>query len=198
MEWIRIFGARLLGIFRRRQLDGDLDAELRAHLEMLTEENIHRGMSPADARYAARRAFGGVEQAKELYREQRTIPFLDAPLQDLRFALRAWGKRPGFALVAILTLALGIGSPTAVFSAVDRILFRSLPYPHDERLVSLGMMATLDTNEFVLSADWFDWRAADTPFESMATFTPGSEACDLADDSPLRLQCVAVEATFLK
>src|SRR2546430_4463960 len=153
MEWVRIFGARLLGIFRRRQLDGDLDAELRAHLEMLTEENIHRGMSPADARYAARRAFGGVEQAKELYREQRTIPFLDAPLQDLRFALRAWGKRPGLALVAILTLALGIVSTTAAFSVVDRILFRSLPYPHDERLVSFGDKAPFEANEFVLGPD---------------------------------------------
>lgn len=118
--------------------------------------------------------------------------------QDVRYAIRGFLRMPAFTLAALLALTLGIGSTTAVFSAVDRILFRSLPYPHDERLVSLGMMAPLDTNEFVLSADWFDWRAADTPFESMATFTPGSAACDLTDDSPIRLQCVAVEATFLR
>jgi len=197
MEWIRIFGARLLGIFRRRQLDGDLDAELRAHLEMLTEENIHRGMSPADARYAARRAFGGVEQAKELYREQRTIPFLDALLQDLRFALRALGKRPGFALVAILTLALGIGSTTAVFSVVDRILFRSLPYPHDERLVSFGDKAPFEANEFVLGPDYVDWKKAQTPFESVTSFVPGGADCDLTERNPVRLKCALVESTFL-
>src|SRR5881397_3648534 len=169
MEWVRIFGARLLGIFRRRQLDGDLDAELRAHLEMLTEENIHRGMSPADARYAARCAFGGVEQAKELYREQRTIPFLDALLQDLRFALRALGKRPGFALVAILTLALGIGSTTAVFSVVDRILFRSLPYPHEDRLVSFGLLAPIERDEFMLGSGYVDFRKEPGPFETVTS-----------------------------
>src|SRR2546430_17621663 len=83
MEWLRVFGARLRGLFRRRYLDGDLDAELRAHLEMLVEENIRRGMSPIAARYAARREFGGLEQSKELHREQRSIPFLDALLQEI-------------------------------------------------------------------------------------------------------------------
>jgi len=197
MEWLRILWARLRGLFRKRQLDGELEAELRAHLEMLTEKNIRRGMSPADARYAARREFGGVEQAKELHREQRSIPFLDALVQDLRFALRALGKRPGFALVAILTLALGIGSTTAVFSVVDRILFRSLPYPHDERLVSFGDTAPFEANEFVLGPDYVDWKKAQTPFESVTSLVPGGADCDLTERSPVRLKCALVESTFL-
>jgi putative ABC transport system permease protein len=123
---------------------------------------------------------------------------IETVVQDVRYAIRGFIRMPAFTLAALLALTLGIGSTTAVFSAVDRILFRSLPYPQDERLVSLGMMAPLDTNEFVLSADWFDWRVAATPFEAMATITPGTEACDLAEDNPIRLQCVAVEATFLK
>jgi predicted permease len=197
MEWLRVFGARLRGLFRKRYLDGDLDAELRAHLEMLVEENIRRGMSPVEARYAARREFGGVEQSKELHREQRSIPFLDALLQDLRFALRGLRNRPGFALVAILTLSLGIGSTTAVFSVVDRLLFRSLPYPHDEELVSFGDKAPFEANEFVLGPDYVDWKKGQTPFESVTSFVPGGADCDLTEKNPVRLKCAFVESTFL-
>ena len=197
MGRLRIFGARMRGLFRKRQLDGDLDAELRAHLEMLTEENIRRGMSPVEARYAARREFGGVEQSKELHREQRSIPFLDALFQDLRFALRGLRNRPGFALVAILTLSLGIGSTTAVFSVVDRILFRSLPYPHDEELVSFGDKAPFEANEFVLGPDYVDWKKGQTPFLSVTSFVPGGADCDLTEKNPVRLKCALVESTFL-
>src|SRR5712692_3447563 len=196
MEWLRIYSARLRGLFRKQQLDGELDAEVRAHLEMLTEENIRRGMSPVEARYAARREFGGIEQAKELYREQGSIQILDALLQDMRFALRGLGKRPGFAIVAILTLALGIGSTTAVFSVVDRILFRSLPYPHDDRLVSFGDKAPFEANEFVLGPDYVDWKKAQTPFGSVTSFVPGGADCDLTEQNPVRLKCALVEATF--
>jgi len=197
VEWLRIFSARLRGLFRKRKLDGDLEAELQAHLELLTEENIRRGMSPAHARYAARREFGGVEQAKELQRDQRSIPFFDALLQDLRFALRMLAKKPGFTFVAVLTLALGMGATTAVFSVVDRILFRSLPYPHDERLVSFGDKAPFEANEFVLGPDYVDWKKAQTPFESVTSFVPGGADCDLTERNPVRLKCALVESTFL-
>ena len=197
MGRLRIFGARMRGLFHKRQLDGDLDAELRAHLEMLTEENIRKGLPPEEARYAARREFGGVEQSKELHREQRSIPFLDALFQDLRFALRGLRNRPGFALVAILTLSLGIGSTTAVFSVVDRILFRSLPYPHDEELVSFGDRAPFEANEFVLGPDYVDWKKGQTPFLSVTSFVPGGADCDLTEKNPVRLKCALVESTFL-
>ncbi|HKV62095.1 MAG TPA: ABC transporter permease [Candidatus Acidoferrum sp.] len=197
MENWRVAIHRIRGFFGKRSRDEELYAELRAHLDMLTEENIRRGMNPSEARYAARCEFGGLEQAKELHREQRSIQLLDSFLQDLRFALRGLKNRPGFALVAILTLALGIGSTTAVFSVVDRILFRNLPYPHDDRLVSFGDKAPFEANEFVLGPDYVDWKKAQTPFESVTSFVPGGADCDLTEQNPVRLKCALVESTFL-
>ena len=124
--------------------------------------------------------------------------FLETFGQDLRFAMRGFSRSPGFALSAILALTLGIGTATGVFSAVDRILFRSLPYPDESRLVSIGMTAPLDASEFVLATDWLDWRASHAPFESMTTLAPANRPCDLTDENPVRLQCAAVEATFLR
>lgn len=197
MAWLRVLASRLRGLFRRLHLEGDLDAELRGHLDALAEENIRRGMSPEEARQAARREFGGIEQTKELYREQRGLPFLETLVQDARFALRGLRKNPTFTLVAVLTLALGIGATSAVFSVVDRILFRSLPYPQEERLVSFGFVAPIEHNEFMLGADYLEWRGQQTVFESMTTMRPGVSDCDLTEENPTRLSCAAVESTFL-
>ena len=130
----RTYLARLLGLFEKSRSDRQLEEEMSAHLELLAAENIRRGMLPEQARRAARREFGGVEQAKELYREQRGLPLVDSFLQDVRFALRSLGKRPGFALVAVFTLAIGIGANTAIFTAVHSVLLQSLPFPKADRL----------------------------------------------------------------
>jgi len=126
---------RLLALFRRQRLDDNLDEELRAHIEMLTEENVRRGMSPAAARYAALRSFGGVEQTKEIYREQRGLPMMDTFAQDFRSGLSQLRRNPVFAAVAVLTLALGVGANTAIFSVVYAVLLKPLPFQSPGQLV---------------------------------------------------------------
>jgi predicted permease len=116
--------------------------------------------------------------------------------QDSRYAVRALLRTPTFTLAAVLAMALGIGAGTAVFSVVDRILFRSLPYPGDGRLVSLGMVAPIAPQEFLLGYDYLDWRAARTPFESMGAWS-GVGDCDLTDANPVRLRCGTVDAHLL-
>src|SRR6266568_1113778 len=138
-ELSRMFVQRLFSLFRRRRLENDLDDELRSHLEMAVELNLRKGMSAEDARREALKSFGGVEQTKENYRDQRGLPMIDTTLQDLRFGFRMLRRSPGFSMLAVLCLTLGIGANAAVFSWVEGILFR--PYPavtHQERLVAIG------------------------------------------------------------
>jgi macrolide transport system ATP-binding/permease protein len=138
-ELFREFLHRLAALFRRRRLEDDLNAELRSHLEMAVERNLRRGMSAEQARREALLELGGIEQTKEIYRDQRGLPMLETALQDLRFGLRMLRRSPGFSILAILCLTLGIGANAAVFSWVEGILFR--PYPavtHQERLLALG------------------------------------------------------------
>src|SRR6202048_2770364 len=122
-ETFRTMLQRVAALFRRRVLEHDLDEELRSHLEMSIELNLRKGMSPSDARREALRSFGGVEQTKEIYRDQRGIPMIETTLQDLRFGFRMLWRSPGFSLLAILCLTLGIGANTAVFSWIEGILF---------------------------------------------------------------------------
>jgi putative ABC transport system permease protein len=197
MSFLRTAVLRIAELFAKRRRDQELARELQAHLEESTAEKMRRGMTAEEARYAALREFGGVEQTKESYRAQRGLPFVDALLQDSRFALRTMAKAPAFAGVAILTLGLGIGATTAVFSVVDRILFRSLPYPHDDRLVSFGVKAPFEGIEFMLAPEYAMLRAQPGPFESMTSLTPGGADCDITEQNPIRLSCALVESTFL-
>lgn len=124
-------------------------------------------------------------------------PLIESFVQDARYALRNFVRRPLFAIAVVATLAIGIGATTAVFSVVDRILFRPLPYADPQRLVSFGYIAPIEPSEFYLGADYMDLRHLDrTPFEAVTSWS-GIESCDLTDTNPARLSCGRVESTFL-
>ena len=135
MDTLRRAYNRLLSFFRKDPMDRDLNAEMAAHLEFAIEENLQRGMSPEEARRQAMIRFGGIDQARQQHRETRGLPTLDIFLQDLRYTLRTLGRDRAFTIVAVLILALGIGANIVVFSVVNTILLRPLPFPNAHELM---------------------------------------------------------------
>jgi putative ABC transport system permease protein len=190
---------QLFARIRRKVHSGnktDLENELQFHLDQSVRANIAAGMTASEARRRALIDFGGVEQAREETWRQRPGYVLETLLQDVRYALRGFRRNLGFTLTVIVTLALGIGATTAVFSVVDPILFRSLPYAYAERLVSVGLTAPIIPEEFMLGGSYYVWRDNQKPFEAFTSETGVSE-CDLTERNPARLSCASVEASFL-
>jgi putative ABC transport system permease protein len=185
-----------LRFFFFRKSQGEFEEEMRFHLEEAIATRVATGMDLAEARRQAMIEFGGVEGAREQTNEQRPGWWLDTLAQDVRYALRGFRRSPLFSLTALLTLALAIGATAAVFSVVDRILFRPLPYAHDEQLVSVGLSQPLEKQEFTLGGFYFEWLAAQKPFSSM-TFERGVDECNLTETNPARLHCGQVAANFL-
>ena len=190
-----------LRFFLRHSLAGrprqqELDEELQFHLDRQTEANLRAGMTPEEARRQALIEFGGLERTREQCHRQRPGWWLGTVSQDLRYALRGFRRNPAFTLTVIATLALGIGATTAVFSVVDRILFRPLPYAHDDRLVSLGLVQSLEKQEFTLGGFFYEWRDNQKPFEAI-TFEQGVGACNLTEANPVQLNCAGVAQNFL-
>jgi len=178
---------KLTALFRRDALDGELNAEISSHLDLAIEENLRAGMSPQEARRRAFVQFGGTQQALESAREQRSLPWLETLFQDLRYGGRMLRKYPGFTLVCILTLALGIGANTAIFSLVDSILLRPLPFPEPKNLVSLT--GTYPKGAFVALRDQV--KSLD-----VASYHEGHEFNLTHQGEPVRLSGTLVSAEF--
>src|SRR5260221_5906649 len=156
----------LRNIFLPHREDVDLDQEVRSHLEMLTDENIRAGMPPHEAQRAARIALGGIEQVKEQVRDSRTGAFLDSLLQDLRFALRQMRRSPGFALTAVLVLALGIAANVIVFGVLQALILRPIDVPHPDQVMTMAHKG--QTYPFSSYPEVRDVRDGNTVFSAVA------------------------------
>ena len=160
---MRRFFARLANLLRVSRRESDLAREIESHLALLEEDFERRGLPPEAARLAARRAYGGVAQAQELHRDARSFPWIEQIFKDARYGARTLLRAPVFSLVAVVTLALGIGANTAIFSVVNAVLLRPLPYRNADRLV----VALHDGYSPVAVANYIDWRDQSRSFEAM-------------------------------
>jgi predicted permease len=199
MTWLREFGKRFVGLFGKRNREADLDDEFAAHLDLLAEENIRRGMPRDEANYAARREFGGIEQIKETYRDRRGLPVIETFLQDLRYGARMLRKNPGFTAVAVLTLALGIGSTTAIFSVMNTLLLSPLPFADSDRIVLLqeSVPKLAPGNMPVSAPDVADFRRMNHVFEDLGAFDTTSTDIS-GDNAPTRLAATRATAAVFR
>ncbi|HEU0174644.1 MAG TPA: ABC transporter permease [Blastocatellia bacterium] len=197
---------RLQALFFKPKMEDELQAELQFHLEREIEENIIRGMTPEEARFAALRSFGGVERVKEESRDVRGVRLLEEVWQDLRYGARTLRKRPGFTLAAVLTLALGIGTNTAMFTIVHGALLRPLDYPKPDQLMYLTAEApAIGSARNALSApEYAEFRQMNQSFAAVGAYSTGGAAYTsgevnvTAGDRPLRARSISVDAHLLK
>jgi predicted permease len=182
-------------IFRKRR--SELDEEIEFHLEQSIITRIAAGMDPAEARRQALIEFGGIEPTRDQCERQRPGWWIGTVMQDVHYALRGFGRNPLFTVSVLVTLALGIGATTAVFSVVDRILFRPLPYAEPSQIVSLGFVHALERQEFMMGRFYVEWQKDQTPFSALAAQSTGAHNCDLVENNPMQLSCISFQARFL-
>ncbi len=186
-------------LFHRRAFDRDLDRELRFHIEELTRENLARGMAPVEARRQAALAFGGGEQIKEELRDVHRLPVLETTARNLRLGLRTIRKAPAFSIAVILTLALGIGANSAVFSAIDAILLRPLPFPHGDRLMLLQQFnqRNKSPNTFLAPVRLEDWNRMNSTFQAITGYYT-EDASETSGPLPEKVTRAYVAPRFLQ
>jgi putative ABC transport system permease protein len=198
MERVR---RRLRLLARRAEVDRELDEELRFHLEMEVEDRIRSGMAPAEARRTALRDFGGVDRYKEEVRDVRGLRWYDDVVQDARVGLRGLRRNPAFAVVALVTLAVGIGVNTAIFSVVHGTLLRGLPYVQADRLVALWERSETGGRWHVTGPNYEDWRELSRSFDAVAVHSSpqfSGRQTILGADVPVRAQVTVVSEDFFR
>ncbi len=166
---VRRVGKRLLALVRKRRLDRELENEIIAHLELAERDAIARGSSPDEARQVARKRFGGIEQVKEEHRDRRSFRWIETLLSDLRYGLASLRHAPGFTAVVVSVLALGVGANVAMFSVVDAVLLRPLPFPQPDRIVGVWEAPQPGAVNATSAPGFLDWnRLATTEFEALS------------------------------
>jgi predicted permease len=193
IHYLRALAAKLRGLFGDRRAERELDDEIEAHLRLLTERYVRQGLTEAEAAWAARRQFGNATLLKEVNREMRGIIFIETLVQDLRYGLWMLRRNPGFSFVAVLTLALGIGANTAIFSVVNAVLLKPLPYPDPQRLVWVS--ETLQGEELNSAADYIHFQEQSKTFDHLASFISWQTYLT-GRGEPERLDSVMVTATL--
>lgn len=195
-EVLNKFVRRLRTLFKRRELDRDLGDEVAFHLAMRERKNLDTGMNPEDARHAARRSFGNVTQATQKSRALWTFETFEGFFQDVRFGARMLRKNPGFTAVAILTLALGIGANSAIFSVINSVLLQRLPFADPDRLVRIYATQNTPANLPVSGEDYFDWQKLAQSFESMSIYGPPQSYNASGAGDPETISVDRTEANF--
>jgi predicted permease len=193
--WFHQMLLRCKSVGKRKQLDRDIDDELAFHLEKRAQDNRAAGMDATEARYAARRTLGSITRLKEISRELWTFASLQTFWQDLRYGARVLTKNPGFSFVAILTLTLGIGANTAMFSVVNGVLLNPLPFPEPERVVVLYENKVHFEHGAISYPNFLDWQNDNRSFAEMAAFRPTNFSMTGAGD-PERVNAEMISAEF--
>lgn len=197
MRPIRAWLIRLCGLLRKEHLERELSAEVETNLQLHIEDNLRAGMTPEEARRQAVLKLGGLEQTKEAYRDRAGIPGLESVFRDLRYGVRMLRQNRGFTAAAVLSLALGIGASTAVFSILDTVFLRPLPYPDAGRLVWVAVRFPRIKATFLPSPDYVAWRRDNGVFaELAATQYGGSEPMVLGGSEPAEIRVMSVSYNF--
>jgi hypothetical protein len=174
IHYLRAIAARFRGMFGDCGADREFDDEIETHLRLLTERYVRQGMTEEEAARAARRQFGNVTLLKEDHHEMRGFRIIETIFQDVRYGLWMLRRNPGFTFVAVLTLSLGIGANTAIFSVVNAVLLRSLPYYDPQRLVHVtGWGEVEEDGEISGAADYIHWREQSQTFDHLVAYTTG-------------------------
>ncbi len=194
---IRRIASGLLALTRKRRLDRELEAEIQAHLELAERDAMGRGLSPDEARRAARVRFGGIETMKEEHRSRRSVQWIETGLMDLRYGLASLRRAPGFTAIVVGVLALGIGANVAMFSVVDAVLLKPLPFPGPDRIVGVWDAPRPGVVNATSTPDFLDWKRLAPAFEALSAEQSISASLG-GEGEPTKLSGKAVTADYFR